>query len=182
MIPALFPPPTRQVSPPQMAANHWKLPCDKGSLNGEQSKSDLWIAPSLSLTSKTHQSDWKLGRGEPNKSNRYLNWQMWPWFWPLQNTKRNVVHRISEQKRCKFQEMLLDCVSWGNAVLKAVLFPVIFDAPRVAAVLIRRLTRMTFHWAAPGAASQRSSGLRLKCRFIWPKTGPDSDRRVLILQ
>ena len=46
----------------------------KKAANGKNTyrKGDLWIAPSLSLTTKTHQSDWKLGRGEPNESNRYL--------------------------------------------------------------------------------------------------------------
>lgn len=34
-------------------------------------KGDLWIAPCLSLTPKPKR-DWKHGRGEPNKSNRYL--------------------------------------------------------------------------------------------------------------
>jgi len=43
------------------------------AMNGKNTyrKGDLWIAPSLSLTPKTHQSDWKRGRGE-HKSNRYL--------------------------------------------------------------------------------------------------------------
>jgi hypothetical protein len=35
-------------------------------------KGDLWIAPSLSLTPRMHQSDWKLGRGGRDESNRYL--------------------------------------------------------------------------------------------------------------
>ncbi len=38
-------------------------------------KSDLWIAPSLtSKTSKAknYQGDWKLQRGEPDETNRYL--------------------------------------------------------------------------------------------------------------
>jgi len=35
-------------------------------------KSDLWIAPSLSLKTKNYQGDWKLQRGEPDENNRYL--------------------------------------------------------------------------------------------------------------
>jgi hypothetical protein len=35
-------------------------------------KGDLWIAPSLSLTPKVHQSDWKLRGGGPGESNKYL--------------------------------------------------------------------------------------------------------------
>lgn len=45
----------------------------KKARNGKSTyrKGDLWIAPSLSLTTKMHQSDWKLGRGG-HESNRYL--------------------------------------------------------------------------------------------------------------
>lgn len=35
-------------------------------------KNDLWIAPSLSFKAKNYQGDWKLKRGEPDDSNRYL--------------------------------------------------------------------------------------------------------------
>jgi hypothetical protein len=35
-------------------------------------KGDLWIAPSSSFRRKNYQSDWKLERGEPEGSNRYL--------------------------------------------------------------------------------------------------------------
>lgn len=35
-------------------------------------KDDLWIAPSISLSHKNYQSDWKLQRGEPAGSNKYL--------------------------------------------------------------------------------------------------------------
>jgi hypothetical protein len=35
-------------------------------------KDDLWIAPSLSFTSKNYQSNWKLQRSEPVESNKYL--------------------------------------------------------------------------------------------------------------
>jgi hypothetical protein len=35
-------------------------------------KDDLWIAPSLSLKTKNYQGDWKLQRGEPDETNRYL--------------------------------------------------------------------------------------------------------------
>jgi hypothetical protein len=35
-------------------------------------KGDLWIASSSSLKPKAHQSDWKLRRGGPGESNKYL--------------------------------------------------------------------------------------------------------------
>ena len=47
----------------------------KKARNGKTTyrKSDLWIAPALSLKgNNVHQSDWKLRRGEPDGSNRYL--------------------------------------------------------------------------------------------------------------
>jgi hypothetical protein len=46
----------------------------KKATNGTNTyrKGDLWIAPSLSLKQKTHQSDWKLRRGEPDETNKYL--------------------------------------------------------------------------------------------------------------
>lgn len=46
----------------------------KKARNGKNTyrKGDLWIAPSSSLGPKTYQSDWKLSRGEPEGSNKYL--------------------------------------------------------------------------------------------------------------
>ena len=46
----------------------------KKAENGKNtySKDDLWIAPSFSFKRKNYQSDWKLERGEPEGSNKYL--------------------------------------------------------------------------------------------------------------